>query len=95
MPKVRFQKGRDEILLNPGANLMETLLQSGVPVASSCKGQAVCGRCWVWIRAGMENLSAPGPDELRIQSHLDLPQDARVSCQVLVHGDITVDAPYW
>ena len=86
---------RPSIQVEPGTQLMKALLENGVPVASSCGGDGVCRKCVLKIVDGGENL--PAPDEL--EAHLierdSLSKNQRVSCQVVVNGDITVDAPYW
>lgn len=74
---------------------MKGLLSAKVPVASSCGGDGVCAKCAIKIIEGMENLS-PVDDlerELLKRTNKDLPY--RISCQALVHGDVTVDALYW
>lgn len=75
---------------------MQALLDAGVPVASSCGGDAVCGKCVLKVIEGAENLSPPTPDELFLREKDGLPSEGvRVSCQCRVLGDVTVDARYW
>ena len=74
---------------------MQALLDSGVPVASSCGGDGVCRKCVLKIIKGMENLHPPSEFEAHLIERDQLPSDVRVSCQVKANGDITVDAPYW
>ena len=95
MPRISFVKDNPPIEVPKGANLMQSLLQAGMPVASSCYGDGVCGKCRLEILKGSENLSKPEIIELIVQDRLDLPKGTRVSCQVQVLGDVTVDATYW
>lgn len=74
---------------------MNSLQDAGIPVASSCGGDAVCAKCLLKVTAGAENLSAPTPEELFLKEIHDIPDDTRVSCQARVLGDVTVDARYW
>lgn len=74
---------------------MQSLLGVGIPVASSCYGDGVCGKCRLEIVKGRENLSKPETIELIVQDRLSLPKGTRVGCQVQVNGDVTVDATYW
>lgn len=74
---------------------MTALLRQGVPVASSCQGDAVCAKCRIKVLQGGENLSAPGPDEAFLLEREELGADIRISCQCKVLGDVSVDAPYW
>lgn len=78
-----------------GVNLMKALLEQGVPVASSCAGDAVCGKCWVHINEGAEHLSPPSAEEIHLIAVKDLPKKCRLTCQVEVLGDISIDTPYW
>ena len=75
---------------------MKSLLEGGLPVASSCHGDGICGKCRIKIIEGAENLSPMNAREevLRGQNP-SIPRDARISCQTWVRGDVTVDATYW
>ena len=95
MPTISFVKNYQSIEVPEGANLMESLLQAGIPVASSCYGDAVCGKCRLEIIKGAENLSKPFGIELILRDRLRLEKGVRISCQVKVLGDVTVDAAYW
>lgn len=74
---------------------MEALLGAGIPVASSCAGEGVCAKCRVTIVQGSENLSAENDLEQFLKSKHKIPDSARISCQVQVLGDVTVDTSYW
>jgi 2Fe-2S ferredoxin len=95
MPVIRRERQNDLIHVETGAELMTALVDAGIPVASSCGGDAVCGKCVLKITAGAENLSPPNRDEEFLREKKQIPKDMRVSCQTLVLGDVTVDARYW
>lgn len=96
MPKIRFSKGnREDIEVESGENLMEALLKREIPVASSCSGQLVCGKCHIQVTDGSYNLSPPSGNERDFMEIKDVPKGSRMSCACLVEGDITVDTPYW
>lgn len=96
MPIVRYAKGhRDFFEVPPGANLMKSLLGNGVPVASSCLGDGVCGKCRIQIVTGAEHLSPQNDTEKFLREKLNIPQDQRISCQTQIFGDISVHASYW
>ncbi len=78
-----------------GANLMETIVAAGLPVASSCSGEGVCAKCRLNIVEGQENLSRPDDLEEFLAERYELKSHQRISCQCVVHGDIKVDATYW
>ena len=74
-----------------GINLMTLLLQNGLPVASSCKGEGVCSKCFLKISPKSE------PTEFEQQNLLrnNVPPNCRLSCQVTVLNDLVVEASYW
>lgn len=95
MPKISFTKGRDPIEVPEGAELMQSLLENGLPVASSCKGQLVCGKCYVQVVDGSYNLSSPSQEERDVMDLKDVPSGHRMSCACKIEGDVTIDTPYW
>ena len=74
---------------------MKALLEGGLPVASSCSGDGVCAKCKVIVIEGMENLSPENETESFLRESKGIPKDQRISCQVQVLGDITIDTTYW
>jgi ferredoxin, 2Fe-2S len=95
MPMIRFAKGREPLEVDSGAVLMKSLLAAGLPVASSCQGDGVCGKCRIQILEGFENLSKPNAVETVLRDRLRVPKDQRISCQTRVMGDILIDTSYW
>ena len=95
MPKIFFAKTGKFIEVLPGANLMQSLLAHNIPVASSCHGDAVCGKCRIDVLGGIDQLSKPNSDELRLREQYKLSSAQRIGCQTSVLGDIRVDTPYW
>lgn len=95
MPIIRFVKDIPEIAVEPGANLMKSLRENGRPVASSCGGQGICTKCLLSVIKGNEFLSKPNQNEIDLKDIQQFPKGMRMSCQVRVEGDVTVDAPYW
>ncbi len=78
-----------------GSNLRQALIGNGIPVASSCGGVAVCAKCWVKVMEGEDNLTPPNGDEASLKSANNFGRIYRISCQVEVLGDVTLDTPYW
>lgn len=95
MPVIRFVKNYPELQVETGANLMKSLLDAGRPVASSCNGDGICGKCRVIIVSGAENLSAINAREEILRTRLKIPTEYRISCQTQVLGDIQIDTLYW
>lgn len=95
MPTIRFSKSRPELTVTEGANLMQALLEGGLPVASSCRGDGVCGKCRIEIVEGRKNLSPETELEKFLRERHSIPKEMRVSCQTHVLGDVAVNASYW
>ena len=96
MPVISFfKKNRKSLVVPRDVNLMKVLLKSEVPVASSCLGDGVCGKCKLSITAGSENLSAINETEKGLREKFELKPNQRISCQSRVQGDIELDAGYW
>ncbi len=95
MPKIEFTKKHPPIVVAKGANLMKSLLDHGVPVASSCNGQGVCSKCRLRIVSGTEKLTPENEFERTLRDRLHIKKEFRISCQAQVLGDITIDADYW
>lgn len=95
MPKISFDKGRDPIEVEESSNLMQSLLEHGIAVASSCKGELVCGKCYIKVSEGSYNLSTPSSEERDLMEIKDIPSGHRMACACKVEGDISVDTPYW
>jgi 2Fe-2S ferredoxin len=95
MPRIQFRKNRPALEVPVGANLMQVLLEAGLPVASSCRGDGVCAKCRIEIVEGGKHLSLESDREAFLRDRFSLSRAERISCQVQVLGDITIDASYW
>lgn len=95
MPKIHFVKERETIEVEKGSNLMQSLLEKGVPVASSCKGQTVCAKCVVEVVKNSYNLSVAGQEERDVMDIKGIAANHRLSCSCTVEDDVTIDTPYW
>ncbi len=74
---------------------MQSLLDHQIPVASSCGGDAICGKCALKVIDGHDGLSFPTPVEDEVRERQAVPANQRVACQCFVYGDVTLDAAYW
>lgn len=96
MPRINFLRlSRPSLEVEIGANLMKSLLAAGLPVASSCNGDGICGKCKIEVRAPALHTNSPNEVELILRDKFNLRAPTRISCQVAVLGDISVDAAYW
>ena len=96
MAKIKFVKGFPSIEVRPRIPLMHILLKAGRPVASSCGGEGICGRCRVRILEGQELLPPLTTQEKDVMKRLNIDTSKeRLSCQIKVSTDITIDTDYW
>lgn len=95
MAQINFAKNFSPLNVQLGENLMKALTSRRVPVASSCGGEGICGKCVVNVLAGHGNLSHPNDVELAQQSKLGLGTNTRLACQCHIFGDLTIDTGYW
>ena len=105
MPKITLAKEKLELEVAAGANLREECRKAGVSVYNgmeqylNCQGFGLCGTCLVFVKQGMENLSpktlrekfnfAAHPKSMMLT--IDHEKEARLSCQVVVNGDCTIE----
>ena len=50
--RVHFEPGNIEIVVEAGANLLDTAIQAGVRLIASCGGAGTCGTCKVLLEEG-------------------------------------------
>ena len=84
-------------MLLPAADetLLAAALRSGVPLASSCGGRAVCGDCLVRVVEGADRLAPPGADELAWRARKRYEGTARLACCARATGDCAIATSYW
>ncbi len=105
MPTVTFLREGKKIEVEEGANLRQAAMEAGVSVYQgpakllNCLGNGLCGTCLVYVKEGQEDHPDMGLLEsihlnchpitlLHTMGHED---EARLSCQMEVREDITVD----
>jgi ferredoxin len=101
MPKVVFVNEKRELEVPAGANLRAEARKAGIELYRglsrylNCLGHGTCGTCRVLVKKGMENLSPKGRMErftlARMLATVGHEDEMRLSCQVQVHGDCTVE----
>jgi ferredoxin, 2Fe-2S len=78
-----------------GENLFRFLRENQIPVASSCTGEGVCGKCVVQVVKGEAHLSPVNELEQKLHEKYQLHKDQRICCQCEVFGDIEIRTTYW
>lgn len=95
MPVIVLHKTQKQISVSAGANLMDALLEHQIPVASSCGGDGVCGKCRIQILKGENHLTPANETEAFLAETNSLKKNERISCQTQILGDIEIDTSYW
>ena len=78
-----------------GPNLLEAARDVGLPGASACGADGICGRCGLEIVEGAQTLAAPSAREERVKARNRIEPGLRLACMVTVEADLVVTAPYW
>jgi ferredoxin len=105
MPKVVFVNEKTEIEVPQGSNLRQEARKVGLEIYKgldrylNCRGFGLCGTCKVLVKKGMENLNGKTLMErinfnfhpLSMMACLGHEEEMRLSCQVQVNGDCTIE----
>jgi len=93
--EVRFQPSGRSLRVAPGTTLLEAARSAGLPMASACGADGVCGRCSVELLEGAPNVSAQTPAETRVMRANRVAAEQRLACRARVAGPVEVTASYW
>lgn len=91
-PKLYYAPGNKMAELEPDATLLESIRAAGIPHASVCGGQGRCSTCRVRIGKGLEELSPPSAQELKVLSRITESPSVRLACQIRPTTDIEIAA---
>lgn len=86
--KITFKPSGREIEVPKGTDLLAAAVACRIPLASSCGGQGVCGRCRVIVKKGEVNTDLTGriSKEERERGYV-------LACRTTVHSDVVVEIP--
>lgn len=77
-----------------GDNLCQSLLKNNVPIEHACEMSKACTTCHVVVRKGFNSLEEMDDIEADLLDRAwGLEADSRLSCQVGITEDITVEIP--
>jgi 2Fe-2S ferredoxin len=93
--RVRFLPSGAEVLVEAGASLHDAARRAGLPIASACGADGICGRCVVMCVHGAEQLPVETRAESELKARNRVDARYRLACRVAPRGDVTVTAPYW
>ena len=74
----------------PGATVLETLRENGIPHASVCGGRARCTTCRILVTKGLRNLPEPSGLEAKALARIGAMPGMRLACQICPTADISV-----
>ncbi len=94
MPVISVPQLNKKISCKLNDILMDVLQENEIPVASSCLGDGICGKCVLNIETEDE-LNTVTELEARLKSKYSWTEIQRASCQVKVTTNITVRSTYW
>lgn len=86
--KVHFEPGNVDVMVEPGASLLQAAIDAGAHLYASCGGQGTCGTCKVVIKEGeVKTIRTP-----RV-SDKEFADGVRQACQSRVLTDLLVHIP--
>ena len=91
--EVRFEPSGKTIAVAAGTSLLEAARAAGLPVASACGADGVCGRCGMRIVAGDAGDEAAAEIEIKRRNRIE--PDLRLSCRVRVESALVATTTYW
>jgi adenylate cyclase len=89
LPVLSHSTGR-RIPILPGATVLETLRDNGIPHASVCGGRARCTTCRVLVTKGLDTLHAQSGLEARALTRIGATPGMRLACQIRPTADVSV-----
>lgn len=93
--RVTLLPSRRVLEVHTETRLFDACRRAGVPLASTCDGDAICARCKVEVLSGAEQLSPVTPAEARLLARVKADPHERMACEVQVRGDVTLTTGYW
>jgi len=88
-PLLTHVSGRTVPLL-PGATVLETLREHGIPHAAVCGGRGRCTTCRVLVTKGLDALPEPEALEARALARIAATPGMRLACQIRPIADIAI-----
>jgi len=91
MPKVKFEPDGIETEVAIGTSILEASRAAGAQVGSACGGVCGCSTCHVYVKQGLNALSAANDREEDIMDKaFDVRPNSRLGCQARVLQDVVV-----
>lgn len=71
--------------------VLERLRQEEIYIRSSCGGNGSCSDCMIKVISGEDSLNPPGFEEIQLLGNVFHLTKERLSCQLKISGDVTID----
>ena len=82
--------------MRPGTTLLEAARRAGLPLASACGAEGICGRCGLRVLAGADALSLETEEEARAKQRNRIGEALRLACFTAIEtGPVEVTTRYW
>lgn len=91
MNKLTLRPSGEVIEVKDGQNLLEACREKGIYLKSSCGGHATCSDCVVKIVSGVDSVTPPPFEELKILGNVFHITKERLACQTCITSDVTID----
>ncbi len=88
-PSLSHANGR-RLSLRPGATVLETLIENGIPHAAVCGGRARCTTCRIMVTNGIDDLQPADGVEARALKRIGAAPGVRLACQVRPTAHLTI-----
>ena len=92
---VRFQPSGKSLRVPLGTTLLEAAHRVGLPMASACGADGICGRCGVRVLEGAAALSPEAQAESDVKRRNRVDAHERLACRANVGGPCEITAGYW
>jgi adenylate cyclase len=89
-PPILAHPSAGKLPIPPGATVLETLRDHGIPHASVCGGRARCTTCRVQVTKGLESCAPPEELEAKALARIGATPGMRLACQLRPSADICV-----
>lgn len=93
--EVRFRPSGTSLRVPVGTPLIDAVHRAGLPMASACGAEGICGRCGVRVLAGAAALSPETDGEGEVKRRNRVEAGFRLACRALVGGPVEITASYW
>ena len=91
MPKITFLKTGDTAEVEPGTSFLDYCQSNDAPHRFGCTVGS-CGTCILEITEGSENVQPAEDEERETVEQFTDHSTARLGCQLIVNGDISIKA---